>query len=60
MDEAQDEVAAKIAAAVALTRLGDALAAEGLTTVALDDDGRLVEHRPDGTSSVLDGTHGSS
>jgi hypothetical protein len=32
---------------------GDRLAAEGVTTVALDDEGALVEHRPDGSSVVL-------
>ena len=33
--------------------VGNELAKEGLTTVALDQDGQLVEYRPDGTSSVL-------
>jgi len=32
---------------------GDRLAAEGVTTVALDDEGALVEHRPDGSCVVL-------
>jgi hypothetical protein len=32
---------------------GRRLAAAGVTTVALDDEGRLVEHRPDGTTTVL-------
>lgn len=32
---------------------GAYLAAEGVTTVALDDKGRLVEYRPDGTQKVL-------
>lgn len=32
---------------------GAHLAAEGVTTVALDDKGRLVEYRPDGTQKVL-------
>lgn len=32
---------------------GRRLAAAGVTTVALDDEGRLVEHRPDGTTAVL-------
>jgi hypothetical protein len=32
---------------------GDLLAAEGITTVALDDDGNLVEHRPDGSTSTI-------
>jgi len=34
-------------------RLGKLLASEGLTTVAMDDDGILVEHRPDGTVSPV-------
>ncbi|MEX1178951.1 MAG: hypothetical protein WEB09_10870 [Nitriliruptor sp.] len=33
--------------------LGEQLAAEGVTTVALDDEGRLVEYRPDGTTAVV-------
>ena len=32
---------------------GGVLAAEGVTTVALDDDGTLVEYRPDGSRMVL-------
>jgi ParD-like antitoxin of type II bacterial toxin-antitoxin system len=32
---------------------GEQLAAEGVTTVALDDEGALVEYRPDGSSVVL-------
>lgn len=28
---------------------GARLAAQGITTVSLDDDGNLIEHRPDGT-----------
>jgi hypothetical protein len=32
---------------------GERLAAEGVTTVALDDEGALVEHRPDGSFVVL-------
>lgn len=32
---------------------GDRLASEGLTTVAIDEDGALVEYRPDGTERVL-------
>jgi hypothetical protein len=35
------------------TSYGDRLAAEGITTVALDNAGRLVEHHPDGTSAVI-------
>jgi hypothetical protein len=29
------------------------LADRGITTVALNDDGEIIEHRPDGTSVVL-------
>lgn len=29
-------------------------AAEGMTSVVLDEQGRIVEHRPDGTTDVLD------
>ena len=32
---------------------GERLAAEGVTTVALDDEGALVEYRPDGSCVVL-------
>ena len=32
---------------------GDALAAEGITTVALDDDGNLVAFHPDGTRTPI-------
>ncbi len=32
---------------------GDLLAAEGITTVSLDDEGRLIEHRPDGTTTTI-------
>jgi hypothetical protein len=34
------------------THYGSMLAARGITTVALDDDGNLVEYRPDGSSTV--------
>lgn len=33
---------------------GDVLAGEGITTVALDDYGRLVRYHPDGTAVLLD------
>ena len=33
---------------------GERLAAGGVTTVALDDEGALVEYRPDGSCVVLD------
>jgi hypothetical protein len=47
------EIAAAIEENLAATHFGDELSAEGVTTVALDDEGRLVEHRPDGSTSVL-------
>ena len=44
------EVSAVIEENLAATHYGRTLAAEGVATVALDDDGRLVEYLPDGTS----------
>ena len=32
---------------------GELLAAEGVTTVALDDEGNLVERRPDGSTTTI-------
>lgn len=42
-----------IAGSIATVHLGNLLASEGITTVAVDDDGRLVEHRPDGSTAIL-------
>jgi hypothetical protein len=39
---------------LAAAHYGDALSARGITTVALNDDGEIVEYRPDGTTSVVD------
>ena len=47
------EISAAIEEGLARTDYGDVLAAGGITMVALDDDGRLVEYWPDGSSSVL-------
>ena len=47
------ELDATISAAAHRTSFGDRLAAEGVTTVALDDNGKLVERRPDGTRVPL-------
>ncbi len=47
------ELDATINAVTREISFGERLAAEGVTTVALDDDGQLVEHRPDGTRVVL-------
>lgn len=47
------EIAAGIEENLATTDYGKTLAARGITTVALSDDGELVQYRPDGTSTVL-------
>lgn len=47
------EISAAIEESLAQTNYGAVLAGQGITTVALNDDGDLVEHRPDGTSVVL-------
>ncbi len=47
------EISAAIEENLAHTNYGDVLAAQGITMVALDDDGRIVEYRPDGTSSEV-------
>jgi ParD-like antitoxin of type II ParDE toxin-antitoxin system len=50
------EISAGIEESLARTDYGRLLAARGVTTVALNDDGDIVEHRPDGTSVVVTGT----
>ena len=50
---ANAELDATIQAQAESVSFGDRLAAEGVTTVALDDDGALVEFRPDGSRRVL-------
>jgi ParD-like antitoxin of type II bacterial toxin-antitoxin system len=47
------EISAAIEERLARTNYGDVLAAGGITMVALDDDGALVEYWPDGSSSVM-------
>lgn len=47
------EVAAAVDESLARTHFGRLLAAGGAKTVALDDEGQIVEYRPDGTSAVL-------
>ncbi len=47
------EISAAIEERLARTDYGAALAGQGITTVALDDAGDIVEHRPDGTVVVL-------
>ncbi|BBY16092.1 TA system antitoxin ParD family protein [Mycolicibacterium litorale] len=48
------EISAAIEEQLAGADYGSLLAARGVTTVALDDAGRIVQYRPDGTSVVLD------
>lgn len=48
------ELDASIQARAEVLSFGDVLASEGIVTVALDDDGALVEYRPDGTRTVLE------
>lgn len=48
------ELDAAIAEKAQATPLGELLTARGVTTVALDAEGRLVEYRADGTTTVLD------
>lgn len=47
------EVAAAIEERLAVSDYGRVLADRGVTTVALNDAGEIVEHRPDGTTAVL-------
>lgn len=50
---ANAEIDATIEVLAGQASFGTELAAEGATTVALDDTGALVEYRPDGTTKVL-------
>ena len=50
------ELDAAITTKAQATPLGAAVQADGVTTVALDDQGRLVEYRPDGTTTILEPT----
>ena len=47
------EVAAAIQENLAESNYGDVLAKRGVTTVALNESGEIVEHRPEGSSVVL-------
>lgn len=47
------EISAAIEEGLARTNYGDTLAARGITTVALDDSGELVEYAPDGSAVPL-------
>lgn len=47
------EVSAEIEESLAGADYGRMLAKRGVTTVALNEEGEIVEHRPDGTSVVV-------
>lgn len=47
------EISATIEEKLARTHYGDELAARGITTVALNESGDIVEYQPDGTATVL-------
>jgi ParD-like antitoxin of type II bacterial toxin-antitoxin system len=47
------EISAAIQESLADDDYGQVLAARGITTVALNEDGEMVEYRPDGTSVVV-------
>jgi hypothetical protein len=47
------EISAAIQESLAADDYGQALAARGITTVAVNDGGQIVEHRPDGSSVVV-------
>lgn len=47
------ELDVNIAGAAQSTSYADQLAREGVTTVVIDDAGRFVERRPDGTTTFL-------
>lgn len=47
------EVAAAIEEDLATADYGATLASEGIVTVALDEHGRIVQYRPDGSTTVL-------
>ena len=47
------EIAASIEESLARADYGATLAARGITTVALDENGEIVQYRPDGSTAVL-------
>jgi hypothetical protein len=49
------EISAAIEESLGRTNYGNVLAARGITMVALNDDGQIVEYWPDGTSAVIAG-----
>ena len=51
---AHAEIDAAIQQRAQQTSFGDLLAAEGVTIVAVSDDGHLMRYEPDGTSTVVE------
>jgi hypothetical protein len=51
------EISAAIEENLARANYGDVLMARGVTTVALNEAGEIVEHRADGSSAVVEATH---
>lgn len=49
---ANAEIDAAIEQAAVTTNYAERLAAEGITTVTMDDDGRLITRHPDGSSAT--------
>ena len=47
------EVESQLEERLRTTNLGEVLAARGVTTVALNEEGELTEYRPDGTSAPI-------
>src|ERR1700744_1888638 len=47
------EIAAAVEENLAASHYGTLLAERGITTVALDENGDIIEHRPDGSSVTL-------
>lgn len=47
------EIDAAVQQRAQFTSYGAVLASEGVTTVALDDAGNLIQHHPDGTTTPL-------
>lgn len=54
MDRVDVRVDVAVGEQVRLVDFGAVLAAEGVTTVALRDDGRLVRYQPNGTATPVD------
>lgn len=48
-----DPVGARVLEELRTRSIGVELNVAGITTVSIDNEGRMVEHRPDGTSYVL-------